>query len=87
MSMSSVSLEPEATETAQWPCDAAPNTACVSVCALECVYVFMPVCVNPLAHECLRMCLYGCVGVHLSAVAIVCLHWLNQIHLKVKYFL
>lgn len=85
MSMSSVSLEPEATETAQWPCGAVLNA--VRVCALECVYVFMPVCVNPLAPECLRMCLYGCVGVHLSAMATACLHWLNQIHLKVKYFL
>lgn len=46
------------------------------MCALECVYVFMPVCVcvstpPPPVHECLRMCLYGCVGVHLSVVATV----------------
>lgn len=73
MSMSSVSLDPQATETAQWPCGAVRNAACVRAGMCVCFYACVCVCVNPPppVHECLRMCLYGCVGVHLSVVATV----------------
>lgn len=61
---------------------------CVCAHTPACVFVlFHCVCIKPLAHECPRMCIYSCVGVHLSVVAAVHLHWLNRIHLKVKYFL
>lgn len=84
--MSSVSLERQATETAQWPCGAVRNAVCVRSHVFVCVYGFMAACIKPLAHECLCMCLYSCVGVHLSVEATGYLHWLNQIHLKAKYF-
>lgn len=82
--MSPLSLEPQATENgtmALW--------SCVCVCVSSRVWFYACVCVymKPLAQECLRMCLYSCVGVHLSVVATAYLHLLNQIHLKVKYFL
>lgn len=60
---------------------------CVGLHVFVCVCGFMPVCIKPLAQQCLRMCLYSFVGVHLSVVATGYLHLLNQIHLKVKYFL
>lgn len=86
MSMSSVSLEPQATEMAQWPCGAVHNAVCALACVRMCVR-FSCLCVSSLWHTSVRACapLGLCVGVCFSLVATV--FALAQSNLKVKYFL
>lgn len=72
MSMSSVSLKPQTTEMAQWPCGAECS---VCMCSYVCMVLWL--CIEPLACSC--MCLNSCVGEHLW-VSTVHLHWLNQIN-------
>jgi len=57
------------------------------VCALTCLFLCLLVClcVSSLWRMNVCACAFSCVGVHLSVVATVCLHLLNQIYLKVKY--
>lgn len=72
MSMSSVSLEPQATETAQWPCGCAECSVCARMCSYKCVVLwlcasslwrmnvcacaFIAVCICPWLQLCICIC-------------------------------